>query len=391
MFHLLASFPNIVLLIRFQLQSIQFKILIMKKCTLLLFLMSCAFLQAQIVTIPDTNFKNTLVNVICVDTDGDEVPDSDADTNDDGEIQVSEAEAVLGLFVSSYGIVSLAGIESFVNLEVLHCGSNQLVEMDLSQNPNLRVLVCNSNELNSLSLTQNSNLIELWCASNNLTELDLSQNISLEWLSCGANELTTLDLTQNENLGRVNCAANNLTSLYTANPNLTEIYCWMNQITSLDVSQNPNLVILSCRDNQLIELYVDNGNNVNIETMLAYNNPDLFCIQVDDETVTPPTCDIDNHNGWCIDDWASYSNECILDVNDFDAIAIAFYPNPATDLLNISSQNPISSIKIYALNGALVKDEGDNSQIDVSYLKAGIYMLKITINGSTFYKKFIKS
>ncbi len=47
--------------------------------------------HAQIVNIPDANFKNALVNTNCVDIDGDGIGDIDADTNNDGEIQVSEA------------------------------------------------------------------------------------------------------------------------------------------------------------------------------------------------------------------------------------------------------------------------------------------------------------
>lgn len=54
--------------------------------------------NAQIVTIPDANFKNALVNTICTDTDGDGVLDGDVDTNDDGEIQVSEALGAQQLF-----------------------------------------------------------------------------------------------------------------------------------------------------------------------------------------------------------------------------------------------------------------------------------------------------
>ena len=54
---------------------------------ILLALLSITFTQAQIVNIPDANFKNTLVNTPCVDTNNDDIADVDADTNDDGEIQ----------------------------------------------------------------------------------------------------------------------------------------------------------------------------------------------------------------------------------------------------------------------------------------------------------------
>jgi hypothetical protein len=52
--------------------------------------------DAQIINIPDANFKNALVNTLCVGDweTGDGGPTSDVDVNNDGEIQVSEAAAV---------------------------------------------------------------------------------------------------------------------------------------------------------------------------------------------------------------------------------------------------------------------------------------------------------
>ena len=52
---------------------------------------------AQNVDIPDKNFKYTLVNDKSVDTNADGIGDADADTNNDGEIQLSEAKAVVSL------------------------------------------------------------------------------------------------------------------------------------------------------------------------------------------------------------------------------------------------------------------------------------------------------
>lgn len=66
----------------------------MKNIYTFLFLLSCTFLNAQIVNIPDANFKNALI-------------DEGVDTNNDGEIQVSEAEVVLNLNVSFKDILSM--------------------------------------------------------------------------------------------------------------------------------------------------------------------------------------------------------------------------------------------------------------------------------------------
>ncbi len=106
---------------------------------LILTLVSC-IARAQIVDIPDPVFKNNLVNHPVVDTNGDGFGDTDADTNDDGEIQVSEAEAVIGLYLIVSFINSLEGLQSFVNLEVFESHMQLFTSIDVSTMPNLRDL-----------------------------------------------------------------------------------------------------------------------------------------------------------------------------------------------------------------------------------------------------------
>jgi len=86
----------------------------------------------------------------------------------DGEIQVSEAEAVLGMGIYGGNISSLEGIQSFINLEELQCQSNQLTSLDISQNLNLEDLYCWDNQLTSIDITQNPNLISLVISNNQL-------------------------------------------------------------------------------------------------------------------------------------------------------------------------------------------------------------------------------
>ena len=85
--------------------------------------------------------------------------------------------------------------------------------------------------------------------------------IALDDLRCYSNQLTNLDLT--------------------ANTDLTFLDCSDNQLTILDVSNNSALSILSCHDNQLTSLDIRNGNNVNMQ-IHTFNNPNLYCINVDD-------------------------------------------------------------------------------------------------------------
>lgn len=379
----------------------------MKNLYLFLFLLSCTFLHAQIVNIPDTNFKNALI-------------DEGVDTNGDGEIQVSEAEAVLNLIVSFRGISSLEGIQSFVNLEELNCSSNQLSTLDLSLNLNLHKLTCIFNQLSNLNVTQNSNLKFLWCQDNQLSVLDVSQNLNLEKLLCAYNPLGSLDVTQNVNLLRLYCGKNQLTQLdvsqnlsleslsfddnlissidLTQNLSLEALTCRYNNLSNLDLSQNISLAHLECADNQLTGLNIKNGNNHNMLTMISTGNPNLICIQVDDENATHPECSEDLPTvGWCIDSWTSSSEDCRLGLIDLMGINFSLYPNPVENELILSSKNSVKdlSIRIINIEGKLLSSQNlefeKQVSVDVSGLSSGIYFLNIEgEKGNTEIKKFVK-
>ena len=83
---------------------------------------------------------------------------------------------------------------------MLYCGSNQLTELDVSNNTALEVLYCGSNQLTELDVSNNTALEVLYCASNQLTELDVSNNTALEGLNCRNNQLTSLNLEANNSI-----------------------------------------------------------------------------------------------------------------------------------------------------------------------------------------------
>lgn len=115
----------------------------MKKHYLILATLILAQLSfGQIVNIPDANFKNALLT-----------HSPTIDTNSDGDIQVSEAEAAFSLTVSSKSIASLEGIQSFVNLETLYCTNNQLTDLDVSNLVNLKYFYCGNNKLQWLNMS----------------------------------------------------------------------------------------------------------------------------------------------------------------------------------------------------------------------------------------------
>ena len=78
-----------------------------------------------------------------------------------------------------------------------------------------------------------------------------------------------------------------------------------------------------------------------------------------------------------------------LAIVDLTKNRIQIYPNPAQDVLSIESQQPIESVKIYNLQGQLIKKDSSNS-VDVSQLTTGLYFAQVTVEGNTITKKFIK-
>ncbi len=68
---------------------------------------------------------------------------------------------------------------------------------------------------------------------------------------------------------------------------------------------------------------------------------------------------------------------------------IKIYPNPIESILKIQSEITIDNIKIYSLQGQLIKQASD-TEIDVSNLSSGIYFVSISSDGKTITKKFVK-
>ncbi|MEZ4779905.1 MAG: T9SS type A sorting domain-containing protein [Flavobacteriaceae bacterium] len=277
-----------------------------------------------IIDIPDPNFKNALVNFPVVDTTGNGLGDSVADLNGDGEIQLSEAEAVAGLIVSYYEITSLEGIQYFVNLETLKSRSNFH------------------------------------------TTINLSQNIKLKWLHVESTPLEALDLSNN--------------------PLLERVWVYQNQLTSLDMSNNPNLQSLRVYANPLFELNIKNGNNQQMDNFLAYSNPNLNCIKVDD-------VEFANANpNWIKDEHTTYDEECILNASEF-AIEneISIYPNPAVEILHIQTNREPYLLEVFDVSGKKVVSKWNNLKgLLVNNFEKGLYFITLYFADGTVIKPFIK-
>jgi Secretion system C-terminal sorting domain len=411
----------------------------MKKLLLLsVFLLIGFYSYSQIVNIPDANFKNALVNEIVADFDGDGVFDGDVDTNNDGEIQVVEAEDVLGLNVPNYDIESLVGIESFINLSFLRCVNNLLNELDVSTLIHLEKLFCYFNNINDINVNGLTQLTFLWVAWNQLESIDISSLQNLEKINCGYNQLNALDVSGLYNLESILAGNNNISSIdLSDNALLRSVELSDNLLTSINVNFLQNLEGLGVVNNFLTEIDVSNmsslsgiyvGSNditeLDCSTTGAFyihceNNPNLTSINVQNGVISYSDPDLLNWGFYfydlpslefiCMDpgEWQALSvsgydpanvvvatgPDCTLTIDDFADSNFVIYPNPVQDVLRIdnTSHVEITSIKIYDVLGRLVLvEKGNVNRIYLSHLNTGVLFLEIETVQGIITKKIIK-
>ncbi|HBD26054.1 T9SS type A sorting domain-containing protein [Flavobacterium sp.] len=201
----------------------------MKKLYFLFFLIIGFLGNAQIVNIPDANFKARLISL-------------GVDTNNDGNIQLNEAHQLTYLDIGGQNINDLTGINNFINLTFLESSGNNLSTLNITGLLNLVNLRCYNCNLTSLNLINLPNLRSLHCYANNLTTINLSSLTKLEQLICDNNRLTTLDLSNSSNLNEIRCWNNQLESLNLKNGKIE---------STITIFNNPNLRFICCDEEQL--------------------------------------------------------------------------------------------------------------------------------------------
>ncbi|TGD58411.1 LamG-like jellyroll fold domain-containing protein [Flavobacterium humi] len=117
---------------------------------------------------------------------------------------------------------------------------------------------------------------------------------------------------------------------------------------------------------------IDTGNNANaIGTTDLLNNQRVF--------------------NSTVDMGAFEFGSTVLGLQSFDSFPdFSIYPNPTSSLVNIESNKEIKSIEVYSLEGKLIFISIEN-KIDVSNLKSGLYLIKVTNSqNETVIKRLIK-
>lgn len=291
-----------------------FKFVSSKIAVLLLFFTGMA--NAQIVSIPDANFKAVLLSAsptmqIATDFNNNYIK---IDTNDDGEIQETEAQSVKTLLINQPLMLNSTGIDSFSNLESLTFIECSLTSLDVTALSNLKSLSClsmptftslnvNNNigltslsvvnviNLATLNVSNLSNLSKLSIYRSGLTSFNANGLVSLTELFyfanpysttltvngltnltkliCSQNSLSVLNLSGLTSLTELDCSGNQLTNLNGV-PNINKLNCEYNKLTNLNFNGLTNLTELRCGGNELTSLNVNTLTN--LTTLSCFSN-----------------------------------------------------------------------------------------------------------------------
>ena len=299
-----------------------------------------------------------------------------------------------------------------VPLAYINCDNNSISSLNVSKNTQLSALYCSDNSLATLDVSNNGQLEYLNCYNNKLTQLDLKNNTKLTFLNCGRNTLASLDLSKNTQLSILYCNDNKLTSLSIDHNILLKSFgCNNNLLSSLDVSKNTQLDILYCYTNRLTKL--DVSKNTQLKRLYCHTNnfttaalDDIYCSLPDRKGQTEGQIQplfnassadkskvlATNGSNAIAKGWKIQYFEKNTDITGFTGThqcgggtgideakglpALAVYPNPVKDVLNIATDKPIHSIRIYNVYGTEVAHTTDTNSIDVSHLPAGVYMVR---------------
>ena len=287
-----------------------------------LFLLFFCFLigNAQIITIPDANFKAKLLaadTTQAIAWNGNN--NIKIDTNNNGEIEQSEALLVTALGLNFADISDLSGIEYFTNLQDLAASNNLMTTFSLSGMPNLRVLNLGNNNLTSVSLSNLSQLQELDLWYNHITSLTLTELPLLWGLFCYSNNLTTVDLSECIALHQIQLWDNQLSSIVfpnyanTSEPSEVIILLDTNSFETLSApphqvgifscSNNPNLRYLNLKESWYLSPVLTGNDFNSVYPFVSCPSLEYICVRDEDVTKAeqminengPQTCHVNSY------------------------------------------------------------------------------------------------
>lgn len=306
----------------------------MKKLYFFVLFMAHLSVVAQIVNIPDLQFKTKLLsgtatNHITQDLAGNWIA---MDLNNDGEIQLSEAANIRDITIyssngSPFQISSIEGVKSFTNLEYLdvsdspnllsvdisgmqkvrlvsfkdnvnmtsanftgcpvleniNVSNSSIVHLDISNLPKMNILTCNGGKLQTINYAGSTTMKYLLISYNEISSIDVSPLVDLYSFNITGNSLTSLDVSNLTKLETLNCPANQLTSINLQNtPKLKYLEASYNNLSTLNLSQSPALNYLRIINNQFTSIDLS---MVPLLQTLFLNNNQLTSLDISHNTI----------------------------------------------------------------------------------------------------------
>ena len=332
---------------------------------------------------PDDMFRSYVASVI--------------DKDHDGVLQSSEANAVHTIELPEKHLKTVEGIRFFPNLSTLNVTANDIMSLDLSNNPKLEnvycmannmatidvtmcpeltSLVCSENALIKLDLTHNPKLHDVACNDNEIKELDLSQNPELAEIDCSSNRLKKLDLSNNPKMSGLLCADNKLTELdLSGAPEMESLYASSNPLGTLDVSKNPKLDMLVVEACELKSLYVSKNPEL---TLLACTANEIAELDLKNNTMlTALRCE---ENKLSSLDLSENTKIDLLFVSDNDLKELDLSALPELDALDCKG-NQLTSLDLSNNTNLreLVCSENKLAELDLKYTQ-GLVLLECEHN-----------
>ena len=254
---------------------------------------------APAVTFNDSNLKAYLVSIY--------------DSNNDNQIDVSEAKDIESINCPGRSITDLTGLEYCTNLNYLNVSGNNLSVIEMPYFNKLETIIAYNNPIERLNIKNDPSLTGLYLLGANTNAINGS-TISLDGYSLSSNlsiafpgtNYSSLKITNSPQLKNLVVSENtHMTSLVvTGNPQISTIdvsalsklqtldisNCG---ITALNVNNNHELISLDCSTNQISTLSLSNNSyleNLNISSnqlssIRIADNPRLVSVQAQNNSL----------------------------------------------------------------------------------------------------------
>ncbi len=233
------------------------------------------------------------------------------------------------------------------------CQYENITGIDPTHNPILRFIKADRNSISEIDLSNNPDLWYLCIYNNKLKSLDLSHNPRIKVLYVDGNDWTT------EEFDKMMCSL----------PDRSDQGSYLNR--NLD-GGGMGLIetVYDTKDKHYNDFMAANSENAKAKNWKVANGSHVALPETSG-TYECPTVGI----------------ETIAEVMELNV-----YPNPATDILNISCKEQIKSVSLMNMLGQQVyfqKSNQPNTQINTSKLTSGNYILKIETKDNVVMKNII--